>query len=641
MFRQMQGAIARPWGLLCALALLTGAAGAQAQSQSQSPQKVHVVSKQWHADYEIAQDGRSTVTYSSMNQILHPSVLEDMKSQSFTYSTSIQKGEILEAFTLKADGRRIVAPPTNYQTEINNGRDGAKPLISDYARISVVFPDVSVGDTVGVKYRVADKEPIFPGAFSVVQSFSPYSVYEDARITVRYAKGLDLKFESHHLEEEAASEDAGLQVRKWRYRNASPKPYDETDEGIWRLDEFPILLVSTFPSYQSIAKAYGDRALPKAEPNARVAALAKSIVGDQSDPLVRARLLYEWVSRNITYGGNCIGVGAVVPRDTDTVLDNKMGDCKDHATLLQALWRAAGIRGEQVLINAGSQLDLPSTPVVSMVNHVINYLPDWKIYLDATAKEIPFGYLPSGSYGKPAIHVGAASALATIPSDPAGRTVQRVQTKLRIDADGSAAGNIKISFKGTRAAQMRAYMRDLNADTVRDFVRRTLASSSFKGKGELDRGDLSDANTLLDEYSFGFTFTIDNYLQAGSSGAFRLSPVVNLPLSVSRFAFKGNDGTTQRRQYCHGFRSDESYDIELAPGVAFVQLPESLAKRGRYLDFSSSYKRTKTGVRVVRELYDKTPEGVCTADFMNGWETEVGAIADNLKSQVFYKRKAR
>ncbi|WP_198085138.1 DUF3857 domain-containing transglutaminase family protein [Variovorax sp. E3] len=637
MFERMQQAIKRPWGVLGLLAALAGAGAVQAAE----PQQAHVISKQWHVDYEVAPDGRSTATYTTAAQIVHASALEALKSSSFSYSTSIQKGEILEAYTLKADGRRIVAPPTNYQTEVNNGRDGAKPLFSDYTRLSVVFPDLAVGDTVGVKYRVADKEPIFPGAFSVVQSFSPYNVYEDARVTVRFAKSLDLKFESHNLKEEAASEDGGLQVRTWSYRNPSPRTYEEADEGIWRLEELPVLMVSTFSSYESIAKAYGDRALPKAEPTDRVTALAKSIVGDQSEPLVRARLLYEWVSRNITYGGNCIGVGAVVPRDTDTVLDNKMGDCKDHATLLQALWRAAGIRGEQVLINAGGQLDLPATPVVSMVNHVINYLPDWKIYLDATAKDVPFGYLPTGSYDKPVLHVGAATALARIPPLPADGKLQQVRTRLRVNADGSATGDMRVSLKGAHAAQWRAFMGDLQATAVRDFVRRTLSGSGFKGKGELDRGDLSEAKVLTDAYSFGFTFEIDNYLQAGTSGAFRLAPVVDLPLSVARFAFKGEQAAVTRRHYCTGFKTEEIYDIELAPGVSFDQLPESLTKRGRYLDFASSYKRTKTGVRVARELFDKTPEGVCTADFMNGWLAEVVPIAQNLKSQVFYKRKSR
>lgn len=612
-----------------------------AVAQPPETASVPVVSRQWHTTYDVGMDGKSSVTYAAINQIIHASALERMKSFSFSYSSSIQQGQIVEAYTEKPDGRKIVVPPNNYQTEVSDGRDGNKPMFSDRSRISVVFPDVAVGDSVGVTYRIDDKVPMFPGTFSAVQSISPYGVHQDTRITVRAPKGLDLRFEAHDLQEQPSAAEADTSVRQWRYQNLTPRKWDEADSGIWRLEETPVLLVSTFPNYESIAKAYGDRALPKAQPTPRIQALAESIIGKQTAPRDRARLLYEWVSTNITYGGNCIGVGAVVPRDVDVVLDNKMGDCKDHATLLQALLAAAGVRSEQVLINAGSLYDLPATPVVSTVNHVINYLPDFGLYVDATAKQIPFGYLPEDSYAKPVIHVRDDKALAQIPAGAPFSTEQRMHMSLKVAANGSAAGVVRAEIKGAKAAYLRNYMRNLQGENERDFVKKVLSASGWKGKGTVDKGDISDAKLLADQYAFSITFEIDNYLPSSTQGAFNLGPVISLPLSISRLAGEHEEVVPRRRSACFGYHTSEAYEVELAPGVTFTKVPASLKTRNKLLNYSGSYQRTKNGFKVLRELKDSTPEGVCSAEYLAQWNAELKPIAENLQEQVFYKRKAR
>ena len=644
MFNYLQWGRRCSAGALWALAVWGVGAGAQttppkaAAAAAGAPAGVPVVSQLWHVDYDVAADGKSSVAYATQHQVAHASALERMKSFSFSYSAGIQTAQILEAYTLKADGRRIPVPPTNYQTVVSDGRDGAKPLFSDRTRISVVFPDLAVGDSVGMRYRIDDKEPIFPGAFSVVQGFSPYGVHEDSRVTIRAPKGLNLRFEAHGLQEQPPVQDGDATVRQWRYQNTTPKAWDEADAGIWRLDESPVLLASTFADYESIARAYGERALPKARPTPRIEALAQSIVGAQTDPRERARLLYEWVSTQITYGGNCIGVGAVVPRDVDVVLDNKMGDCKDHATLLQALLTAVGVRSEQVLINAGELYDLPTTPVVSTVNHVINYLPDFKMYLDATAKQVPFGYLPGSAYAKPVIHVGADKALASIPPGSADLTEQRAHTSIQIAADGSAKGSLKASFKGLAAAQMRSYMADLQGDGERDFVRNMLASGGFKGQGVLDRGDLAPTKELSDSYSFSITFEIAKYLQAGKRGAFVLAPVLNLPMGIARLAEAEEKHLPRRRTGCYGYHSYETYDVELGAGVAFNRVPPNLQTRNQALNYSATYQRTTNGYKVSREVHDTTPQGLCTPEYAAQWNNEVKPIAQNLQSQIFYQR---
>jgi transglutaminase-like putative cysteine protease len=501
--------------------------------------------------------------------------------------------------------------------------------------MAVVFPDLAVGDIAGIAYKIRDKEAIFPGHFSVVNTFSAYTFYEDAQLTVRAPTDMRLFTESHKLQELPVVAEGGMRTFQWRYQNLKPLQWNESDEGIWRIDESPSVVVSTFESYEAIAKAYGERALPKAEPTTRIRELAKATIGSETRPIDRARSLYEWVSKNITYGGNCIGVGAVVPRDTDLVLDNKMGDCKDHATLLQALLAAADIKSEQVLINASDLYDLTKMPVVSLVNHVMNYLPDFNLYLDATAKDIPFSYLPMGGYGKPVIHIGRTNALARTPDQQHEKAEQRLTMKIRLAKNGSATGELQVALRGLQAASTRAYMRDLNADGQRDFVKRSLSSYGFKGQGILNRGDVTG---MTDQYQFSMTFAMSNYLDGGAAGAFVLAPVMWTPMPVMNYADVKNRIEPNRKHICYGMHSYETYEVTLEPGLKLVSLPPAIKIRSKIFDFSAKYQRNKTGVAVSREVHDKTPTSVCSAGDAAELHKQALPAAENLRTQVLYQR---
>jgi transglutaminase-like putative cysteine protease len=608
-----------------------------ALAQSETDNTQPVISKRWHADYRVDQDGRHDETIAMELGVVQESGIDQVKTYSFSFSTSIQTGEVLEAYTLKKDGRKLMVPADNYQTQINDGRRGARPMFSDRTRISVVFPEVAVGDTVGLRYRIVNKEAMFPGHFSMALSFSPFAVYEDVQVRIDAPRDLKLGVETHGMQA-AESASGDRRVLQWRYQNLKSRAWSEADAGIWRHDESPGLLVSTFASYEAIAQAYGARALPKAEPTQRIRELSREVLGDEKRPREMARKLYEWVSKNITYGGNCIGIGAVVPRDLDVVLDNKMGDCKDHATLLQALLNAAGIPSEQVLVNASELYDLPSTPVVSLVNHVMTYFPGFDLYADATAKEIPFGHLPMGLYAKPVIHVGAAKALARIPNQDHRSNVQRVRMSIKVAETGRATGEMQVSLKGVEAAGVRSYMRQLNGDAERQFTRRALSSYGYKGQGTVNKGETAG---LSDEYAFSITFEIENYLDGGASGAFVLGPVIGTPMPVMNFAGVRQEDPIKRRHTCHGFHSYETLDIQLAPGVTLLSLPSDSRVRSRLIDYTARFQKTRTGVLVTREVHDKTPESVCPPELTAELYRHALPVADNLKTQVLYKRKVR
>ena len=102
-------------------------------------------------------------------------------------------------------------------------------------------------------------------------------------------------------------------------------------------DTGPVILVTTFDDYEALGTAYELRARPKAAVTERVRALADELTKGTYTPRTQVKAFYDWVSKNIRFAGSCVGAGSVVPHDVDRILTSKMGDCKDHAVLMQAL----------------------------------------------------------------------------------------------------------------------------------------------------------------------------------------------------------------------------------------------------------------------------------------------------------------
>ena len=585
--------------------------------------------------YTVDPSGAMVRTVSWTKSILKKTAIASAKQTEISYSTSVEKLDILEAYTLKADGKRIDVPKDNYQQEVNSGKGKNNPAFSDYTTLSLIFPDVTEGDKVAISYRVTETQPMFPQRFSLINSFEHYTIYDDVKISVDVPLSLHPVYKNYGLEQISDREQDGRRHIELAFSNPKREKPKENAGYIFAEDpeKEPGFAISNFASYQAVAEAYGSRATPKAMVTPRIQALANDVTKQAKNSKETTRDLYEWVRDNITYAGNCIGTGSVVPRDLDFVLDNKIGDCKDHATLLQALLKAKGIENTQALINAGEIFSLPMPPVISTVNHVINYIPSQDLFLDATSK-MPFGQLAPRLRGKPVLLVdGYKEGKKTPPTDATdfNFTLEEI---IRIAADGTAKGSL--------------------TSTVHGYV----AEKAWRDYKEIGKARLQEyADHLLKQYNHIGSLTITPGLYDSDKGTFP----IRMDFEIKDFlALKGPRGNLCLPAFCrlsdrpfcfHPPSTRKSIAHFSAPACRRMKLiaftfpdkvhvlatPDGVDVKTALQSYTSTYKLDGQTLSVSRKEKDTTLGPVCQPDVNTQYKTMAEQVIPDLKAQIVYK----
>lgn len=566
-------------------------------------------------------------------QALTDEMAKQIKHQKFSHSTSIEKLEVLEAYTRKANGKKIKVPKDNYQITVNKGKGKADAIFSDRTSVAIVFPELEKNDSVYMRLKNVETEPMFPGHFSTSGYFFSQTAYNDVKVRLSLPEKIKFNYEVRDMKEKSSTKN-GRKIVELSYQNTKPIKIDRKDFSVWDENSEAGYAFSTFPDYESIAKAYAVRALPKAEPTDRIKALAKEIVKDEKDKKAQARLLYDWVATNISYAGNCIGVGAVVPHDTDFILENRMGDCKDHATLLEALYRTVGIDSTQALVNAGTAYRLPKIPLVTSVNHVINYIPEWDQFVDSTNSSMPFDRLAFALMDKPVILLKDHTPNRRIPAMNPGDNRQELVSTMKIQADGSVKGNIHIKVQGLPAVQARDGWRDVTSQQEKEWLEKTFSSRSKAGFATISK---DDPKPLLSTFNYSFDFDRPEFLLPKGTAGFYVRPIISGPKGVFDYLNYTKEKISGHDVACGNGSAIERLVYEFPKNMKILAKPDDFQISENHLQYSASYKLDDNTLEVVREVKDTTPANVCTAEMMNKQRETLLKITDTLRSQVIYQ----
>ena len=129
--------------------------------------------------------------------------------------------------------------------------------------------------------------------------------------------------------------------------------------------------------------------------NESTRAYAKKLVQDITDPIEKAKKIYEFVQNKTRYISVQEGIGGWKPMKADDVDKLGYGDCKGLSNYTKALLDAVNVESYYSVIWAGDEIRNVEKDIYSMQgNHVILNLPteNGDIWLECTSQTDPFGY---------------------------------------------------------------------------------------------------------------------------------------------------------------------------------------------------------------------------------------------------------
>lgn len=123
-------------------------------------------------------------------------------------------------------------------------------------------------------------------------------------------------------------------------------------------------------------------------------AKVKALVGSETDPLKKAKIIYKYVQGKTRYVSIQLGIGGWKPMPAKDVDRLGYGDCKALSNYTRALLKAVDVPSYYTVIYGQNKRDINPDFVSMQGNHIILAIPhnNELVWLECTSQSIPFGF---------------------------------------------------------------------------------------------------------------------------------------------------------------------------------------------------------------------------------------------------------
>lgn len=456
----------------------------------------------------------------------------------------------------------------------------------DTKRISYLYENLEEGAKTQQSYCRTIQNPRFISS----HIFGDFVPILNNKLVVIVDNNIEVEFKKIGFEN---SEDLNYSVKKsknktthtWIRKNANKL---ELEFDAPKLRKRIPTIVPIITSYnldgktQQIAGDVGDlyqwyysliKGVNKEEPTSDFKELVQGLIADANSEIEKVKAIYYWVQENIKYIAFEYALGGFIPREATNVFEKKYGDCKDNSSILQQMFKIAGLKGYLTWIGTRS---IPFTykelPTPSVDNHMIfTYISsnNTPYFLDATGRYLPLEMPSSFIQGKEAL-VGISKEeykILKVPFVEAEKNIYKDSVSIKID-NKSIKGVGKMILDGYPKVDFFNSLEYIKTDKdKKEFYKNVLEKGSNKC--------LVDAVEELNKYSYekpfiiNYNFDVEDYVKSYNDEIY-----INMNLFSGIDNFKTSDNRKSGKDYRYNSDTSLKAVLTIPENTIIDYLPE-------------------------------------------------------------------
>ncbi len=456
---------------------------------------------------------KDIITEHEKIKILKKKGVKKYAKLNFSFSKKNQKLKIYFIKIIKPDGR-IININLNDLTTVTAPVSMSAPVFSNRLMKVVQLPGLSKGSTIDYKFKQTTIKPYMKDNFFTEDYFGGASPLKKSVYKLKIPKGIYYKYAEYSLNEKPEIiKGKKYTTLVWTVLNRKKISHENFTPPLASI--IPHVAVSSVKSWNDVASWYSSLTKDVIKPGLSVKNFIKKIEKSRKTRLNKIKAIYDFVATKIRYVGYEFGINGYKPSNVNSIFKNRLGDCKDHATLFTSMLSLIGVKAYPVLIPTlmipDMNIKLPAPFVFDHEITAIKLKNGHFMFADTTSNVTTFGDLPTMDQGRNVlIIVNGKGIPAKTPVFPPEKNNIFFRESAAIGKNGGIISKLNIKYTGAYDMYKKYMLTSISHRKKLSGVLKTIAAISpeatiiryaFKNEKSMDKPFLENISFKAKRYA--------------------------------------------------------------------------------------------------------------------------------------------